>query len=128
MSVEVAAASVDVSAFTGLALAIIALITAAIKWIASRDHSPRLAVLESDLEQVNDIVKGIQSKSGDITAVIAAIPQLQDYVNKNQEKITQLEQELIQAENAIKQLQVLVPEGTAIQAKALFNIQQQTPS
>jgi len=92
-----------------------------VKWVASRDHSPRLTVLESDLDTAKKDIDDLQSQSGNISAAAqiatTLFPQLQKDVIAGQAKMTQLENQLNQATVTINELQKLIPPATAEPAK-----------
>ena len=121
-----AAAPVDISSFTGIALAIVSLVAVALKWFASRDHNPRLAVLENDMEDAQKIIQQVQTASPAITAAINSVPELKDYMTKNQAAIAALEKQLDDAKNSIQQLQSLVPADAKVSARALIFHQQRS--
>ena len=109
-----------ITAFTGLAIAITGLVAAGLKWWASRSNNPRLTVLEKQAETAEKDIEDLQGMSGTISTVATNMPQVQQFLQQNQQKILDMEKALQQAQQQIKELQALVPEGATVSAKALM--------
>lgn len=119
---------VGVEAITGsitaAVIAVTALVTSVMKWIASRDHNPRIAVLESQVEKFDDAISAgadeVQKNAGLISVLSNTVPGLQDQVKQHQAQLVELQKDLLEASQKIKELQALVPEGQTVTAKALI--------
>jgi len=110
-----------ITAFTGLAVAVTSLVAVALKWWASKSNNPRLTVLEKQAETAEKDIEDLQGMSTTISNVASNMPEVQKYVQANQQKLLDMEKALQAAQQEIKQLQALVPDTATVSAKALWH-------
>lgn len=87
-------ASTILTTYTALATSIVAVVGVGLKWLASRNHSPRLAVAETDIEHIKSILGEVTADKDKILKGVAVadvvVPQLSQAAAEHAKQITDM--------------------------------------
>lgn len=101
------------ASFTGIAFGIIALATTIVHQIAARSHSPKIAIIEKDLEIAKGDIKEIQGQSANISAAAtvatAVMPTIGKDIQQHQQQIIDIEKSIADLTAKLNQLQSILP-------------------